>query len=278
MPDTPPIIDERDLARTYNTPAYEDPYAAVMDYEAVMRYASEHPNKGSSAISSALDIPRGRIRPWLESGSKPDAANAIDVARDLGWLDVEYLDQEFVALNTLVANVFSGGSIARETLVPSFALNHRQHRSHVIDALDMAGLEFNFYHEDVDSRATEVRPTVHATILGRTLAVLGAPIGPKADLGDLTLPWYLEDAPFETREMFVLAYLANRGTHHRTKDTITVQEDRTESYRRELAALIEDLVKEPVTVGDRMLTVSAAAARSLGIQPRYESERVANRD
>ncbi len=63
MPDNVVVLDERDLARTYNTPAYEDPYTAVMDYEAVMRYASEHPNKGSSAISTALEIPRGRIRP-----------------------------------------------------------------------------------------------------------------------------------------------------------------------------------------------------------------------
>ncbi len=123
----------------------------------------------------------------------------------------------------------------------------------MIDALEMVGLEFNFQHED-DSRATEVRPTEHASLLGLTLAVLGAPVRPKADLEDLTLPWYLEDASYETREMFVLAYLANRGTHHRTKDTITVQEDRPESYRRELTALIEDVSKEPVTVGDRMVT------------------------
>ncbi|MCU4972922.1 hypothetical protein OB955_09220 [Halobacteria archaeon AArc-m2/3/4] len=278
MPENVAVLDERDLARTYNTPAYDDPYAAVMDYQAVMRYASEHPNKGSGAISSALEIPRGRIRPWLESGSKPDPARAIDVARELGWLDARYLDREFVGLNTLVANVFSGGSISTGRFEPSFALNYREHRSHVIDALEMVGLEYGFHNEESDDHATEVRPTEHSSVLGRTLAVLGAPVGPKADLEDLTLPWYLENAPYETREMFVLAYLANRGTHHRTKDTITVQEDRPESYRRELAALVEDVAKEPVTVGEQNVTVSAAAARSLGIQPRYESERIANRE
>ncbi|WP_255168496.1 hypothetical protein [Natrononativus amylolyticus] len=277
MPENAVVLDERDLARTYNTRSYADPWTAVLDYQAVMKYASEHPNKGSSAISSALEIPRGRVRGWLE-GSKPDPANAIDVARELGWLDARYLDPEFVALNTLVANVFSGGSIDKERFQPMFSLNHRQHRSHVIDALEATGLEYEFYNEDTDDRATEVRPTIHGTVLGRTLAVLGAPIGPKADLDDLTLPWYLDDAPYETREIFALAYLANRAVHHREKDTLTIREVRSKAYRDELAAFLEDVAKEPVTSGEQSITVSADAARSLGVKPRYEGERVASRD
>ncbi|MXV62809.1 hypothetical protein GS429_12180 [Natronorubrum sp. JWXQ-INN-674] len=266
-----PLIDERDLARTYDPRSYEDPWTAVLDYEAVMRYASEHPNKGSHAISTALEIPRSRIRPWLDEGSKPDPAHAIETARDYGWLDATYQDPEFVALNTLVANVFSGGSIDKERFQPSFALNHRDHRSHVIDALEGAGLEYEFFNEDDDGRATEVRPTDDASVLGRTLAVLGAPIGPKADLEDLSLPWYLDDAPFETREVFVLAYLANRAIHHRDKNTVHIQEERSTRYRDELAALVEDIAKEPVTASDRAVTISAAAAQSLGLQPRYRT-------
>ncbi|WP_226004102.1 hypothetical protein [Natrinema salinisoli] len=264
-----PIIDERDVARTYNGGAYEDPWTAVLDYQTVMRYASEHSNKGSSAIASTLEIPRGRIRPWLDSGSKPDPVRGIERARNLGWLDAAYLDPEFQALNTLVANIFSGGSIAHQHFQPSFALNHHDERSHVIDALEAAGLEYEFHHEDDSDRATEVRPTDDATILGRTLAVLGAPIGPKVEIDDLTLPWYLEDAPFETRELFVLSYLANRAIHHRDKDTVHIQEDRPQSYRDELAEFIEDIAKEPVTSSEGMVTISADAARSLGLQPRY---------
>ena len=264
-----PVIDERDLARTYNGGAYSDPWTAVLDYQAVLRYSSKHPNKGSSAISNALDLPRGRVRGWVDEDGKPDAARGIETAREYGWLDATYRDDLFQALNTLVANVFSGGSIAKKNFVPSFALNHRDHRSHVIDALEATGVDFDFFHEDDDSRATEVRPTKDATVLGRTLAVLGAPVGPKAQLEDLSLPWYLDGAPFEVREMFVLAYLANRAIHQRTKDTVQIQEQRSQSYRDELAALIEDVAKEPVTSGDRMVTISADAARSLGLQPRY---------
>ncbi|WP_440769933.1 hypothetical protein [Natronorubrum sp. DTA28] len=263
------LVSERDLARTYDGGAYSDPWAAVLDYQAVMRYASHHPNKGSGAISSALEMPRGRIRGWVDGNGKPDAVRGIEAAREYGWLDATYGDREFMALNTLVANVFSGGSIATENFVPSFALNHADHRSHVIDALESAGIEFDFFHEEDDSRATEVRPTKDAPVLGRTLAVLGAPVGPKAELEDFSLPWYLDDAPFETREIFVLAYLANRAIHQRTKDTVQIQEQRSKAYRDELAALIEDVAGESVTSGDRMVTISADAARSLRLQPRY---------
>ncbi|WP_137289044.1 hypothetical protein [Natronorubrum halophilum] len=266
-----PLIDERDLARTYDGGAYSDPWAAVLDYQAVVRYASQHPNKGSSAISSALEIPRGRVRGWTDDNRKPDAVRGIETAREHDWLDATYLDPKFTALNTLVANVFSGGSIATETFVPSFALNHHDHRSHVIDALEGTGVEYDFFHENDDSRATEVRPTSGGTVLGRTLAVLGAPVGPKAQLEDFSLPWYLDGAPPEVREMFVLAYLANRAIHQWTKDTVQIQEARSKSYRDELAALIEDVAEEPVTSGDRMVTISAAAARSLGLQPRYRT-------
>ena len=263
------MIDDHDLARTYNGGAYEDPWVAVLDYQAVMRYASEHPHKGSSAIANALEIPRGRIRPWLDNGSKPDPVRGIETARDHGWLDATYTDSEFDALNTLVANVFAGGSIRSDAYQPSFALNHQQHHSHVIDALEATGLDYDFQHKDDPDRATEVRPTDDATVLGRILAVLGAPVGPKAELEDLTLPWYLEEAPDEVRELFVLSYLANRAIHHRDKDTVHIQEKRSKAYRDELATLIEDVAGESVTSGERMVTISAAAVRSLGLQSRY---------
>lgn len=67
-------------------------------------------------------------------------------------------------------------------------MNHRDHRTHVIDALEATGVEYDFYRVDDDSRATEVRPAKDATVLGRTLAVLGAPAGPKAQLEDFSLP------------------------------------------------------------------------------------------
>ncbi len=70
------------VARTYSHPSYDDP---VEDYRRVLEYAAENPTSGSQAIATALDLPRGRIRPWLEDGAMPDAARAIQVADTSGW-------------------------------------------------------------------------------------------------------------------------------------------------------------------------------------------------
>ncbi len=138
----------------------------------------------------------------------------------------------------------------------------------MIDVLDAADLDYQLAHRDDDGRATEVRPSEDDPVLGRVLTVLGAPVGPKAHVDDFSLPWYLEDAPHETRKMFVLAYVANRTLHQPTKRTVQIQEEQPQSYRDELAALIQDVAGERVTSGERMVTISADAARSLGIRPR----------
>ncbi|MFD1562770.1 hypothetical protein ACFR99_04300 [Haloarchaeobius amylolyticus] len=83
-----------------------------------MAYASRHPEKGSSAIALRLELPRGRIRSWLD-GSAPDAVQAIGTAREYGWIDADYGDPEFRALNALVANVFSVGSIEQTYYQPT---------------------------------------------------------------------------------------------------------------------------------------------------------------
>lgn len=260
MAATHALVSERALARTYNTRSYADPYDAVEDYRRVQRYKSKHPSKGSSAIASALELPRGRIRPWLDD-SKPDPVHAIETARDYGWLAPDYDDPAFTALNTLVANVFSGGSIAAQNYQPSFALNHRGTESHVVDALELAGVPFEIVARD--GRADEARPTTDGTVLGRVLAVLGAPVGPKTDQ-HLTLPPYLEHAPRAVRETFAYAYLENRAIEHAGKDTLHIQEQRNRDYLAALADLLADVADGDVSLGERHIVISAEAARSLG--------------
>jgi hypothetical protein len=262
MTDSEPIIDEKQLARTYDGGAYADPCETVKEYRDVMRYASKHPNKGSQAVATATETPRSRIRTWIDDGGAPDAVRAIDTARDYGWLDAEYDDPEFTALNTLVANIFSGGSIEQKHYQPSFALNHRGDESHVLDALELAGVEYQVVG-DRDGRADEARPTTDGTVLGRVLAVLGAPVGPKAGQ-DLALPDYLEGAPASVREQFVYAYLENRAVSHEGKATLTLREDRNRAYLEGLANLINDVAGGGVRFSEQDIVVSADAARSLG--------------
>ncbi|QCW05221.1 hypothetical protein [Natrinema pallidum] len=261
MSDSESPVSADALARTYSPPSYSDPVDVVKDYGRTMDYASRHPNKGSSAIASALELPRGRIRPWLD-GAKPDAVRGIETARDYGWLEAEYGDPEFTAHNTLVANVFSAGSISEQYYRPSFALNHRGEDSHVLDALELAGCEYRIVADRRD-RADEARPTEDASVLGRVLAALGAPVGPKADQ-QLALPTYLTDAPDDVRETFVYSYLENRAIEHDDKATLTVREARNRTYLESLAALIDDVAGGGVSLGERDIVISADAARELG--------------
>lgn len=253
-------VSEQALARTYRSPNYADSYETVEDYRRVMSYASRT-DAGSTAIANRFDLPRGRVRPWIDQKSVPDPIRAINQARDSGWIDVGYSDTQFTALNTLVANIFSAGSILEANYVPLFALNHRGRDSHVLDALDLAGVEYQVFERD--GRADEVRPTDNAPTLGRILSVLGAPVGAKAEQ-DLVLPTYLEDAPAETRELFVAAYLENRAIEHEGKDTLTVLEARNRDYLEDLTELIADVAGAPVDLGETTITISAAAARELG--------------
>ncbi|SDD59890.1 protein of unknown function [Natrinema hispanicum] len=111
---------------------------------------------------------------------------------------------------------------------PSFALNHRGEESHVIDAIELAGVDY-LVVDGREGRADEARPTEDASVLGRVLAVLGAPVGPKTDTR-LSLPDYLEGAPDDVRETFVYSYLENRAIEHDGKATLTVREDRNRDY------------------------------------------------
>ncbi|MFP8957157.1 hypothetical protein ACLI4Y_10535 [Natrialbaceae archaeon A-CW3] len=253
------FVTDRDLARTFDGGAYDDAYEIVEQYRKATRYASKHGVK-SSATASALDLPRNRLRTWIDDDGAPDVVNGINTARRYGWLNVTYDDRKFTALNALVANVFSGGSIAEQYYRPSFALNHRGEDSHVIDALELADVDYQLV-TDRPGRADEARPTKDGTVLGRVLVTLGAPIGPKAHQ-TLSLPEYLEDAPEDVRRLFVSCYLENRG--HRHGSILKFREERSRAYLDELAALIEDIAGGSVTVSEKNVTISKAATENLG--------------
>lgn len=100
---------KRALVRTYNPPAYADPWDCVQDFERVQREAAKHPNKGSAALASVVELPRGRIRSWLE-GSQPDCYRDLQTALSNGWL-IETWDRRGRGLNCLAAWLLSSGGI-----------------------------------------------------------------------------------------------------------------------------------------------------------------------
>jgi hypothetical protein len=80
------------LAQTYG--GDRDGRTHVDESQQVQEYAAANPNAGSSAVASALNLPRGRVRPWLD-GTGPDPAHAVATAERHDWLDAQPGDRTF---------------------------------------------------------------------------------------------------------------------------------------------------------------------------------------
>lgn len=254
------IVSEVDFVRTYNTPSYEDPYDAVCDYERVLEWASKNPDRGSQAASTALELPRSRIRTWMEGG-KPDSVRGLEVARSHGWVPLTSTSPHLEAFVTLLAWTFSGGSINRNW-VPSFVTNDTAARFRVTEALYTLDTEIEVKRRG-DGRATEILPTTGASALGRVLVTMGAPRGEKNAAADIQLPAWLWEISPDLQRGFAKTYLLNRGHRHVGKDTMTFREERAESYLSALADFLQEVAEAPVRPNGQNVVVSAAAVRSL---------------
>lgn len=258
-----PKAAEKRLACTYNHPSYEDPYDAVRDYRRVQRAAANHPDKGSSALSNIVELPRGRIRGWIDddADSMPDAARAINVARNKGWLDPT--DDTAVALASLVGHLLGGGSITKRNYVPSISEGWRVSTSEIKRAFRQVGVQSELRHEDPGSRATEVVPAECGSILGRTLAAWRCPVGGRSEIQ--SLPELLDHLDNSALEAFIKAYVLHRAVNYEGKATTRLHGDQPEGFHREIAELIEDVTGGTATYGSRGVTVSAGAMRTLGL-------------
>ncbi|KYH24509.1 hypothetical protein HAPAU_34920 [Halalkalicoccus paucihalophilus] len=270
MPDDS-LASPKDLARTYNSRSYADPWELVEDYWRVVDYAARNTTLGSSALASRLDLPRSRIRPWVRKPdaerkpSRPDPVRAIQVAEGHNWIPARYDSKTFPALSQAVAWIFSGGSIDTERFVPLFTVGGESDLADLDALLEELGVGCTVCREAENSRGAEYRPAQDASVLGRVLSLLGAPTGTKNADAAITLPAYLEGAPESIRREFIDVYLRNRGHRYDHKATIHFREERSTDYLDALAALIADVSGERVTRSDRNVIVSADAVRALAV-------------
>lgn len=253
------------VARTYSHPSYSDPWECVEDYLRVAEYATTHPEQGSTAVANALDLPRGRIRPWLD-GAKPDAVRAIEVADARGWLTPETGSPVFRGLNALVAWIFSGGSISRETYAPYFVADSRRDRELLRWAASIVGVELDITRPGGGRRAQEHRPKEHASVLGRVLVILGAPIGEKNVQSDLTIPPYLMDAPRKSKMEFAAVYLRNRANPIAT-GPIRFREERSRQFLESLAQFFRDVTGHRVVLSEKNILFSPQAGAAIRSWP-----------
>lgn len=268
MPLPPRRERAKALARTYG--GDRDPWERVGEFQRVLEYRGEHPNKGSSAVASALDLPRSRIRPWFD-GSKPDPVHAIDAAEARGWLDAGYGEPVFAGLDILHAWILAGGSIDVKHYVPSFVESKGDLGGLCRRALAAVGVDVRDAHSEVSHRATEIRPREAGTALGRFLhSVLGAPVGGKHAEAELSIPEWLLDAPDSTRLRWARTYVTLRGTDLDARHgyTLRLGEDRSRDYRRAVATVLMSLVDDGlIQVTDRDILLRPDATDRLNQQP-----------
>jgi len=108
------------LVRTYDQPSYRDPWRVVQDYRRVRRAMADHPDEASSALSSEVDLPRGRIRPRVDGDSKPDCLRGLETAQEHGWILDTWDDDRARPLIVLAAWILASGSINDTSYVPRF--------------------------------------------------------------------------------------------------------------------------------------------------------------
>lgn len=249
------------LARTYSHPSYADAWECVQDYHAALDYRDANPQAGASKIARALDLPRSRVRPWL-NGSTPDPVRAIQAADEHGWLETDFQDRTFRGLNVLVAWILSGGSL-NANYVPQFAISSSNDEERIDAAFDVVGVDYDFLRGGDLQRATEYRPLEDASVLGRVLWVLDAPLGRKNEQARIVLPNYLADAPGRIRRDFVVTYLCNRGHIDDGNGVLRFREDRSDQYLTDLSELIHETTGEPVNLSEKNIIVSPEAADSV---------------
>lgn len=260
------FVKAHDLVRTYDARAYADTWALVEDYRKVLDYHARHPDRRSTAVGNALGLPRSRVRSWLD-GAIPDPVRGIHRAEARGWLAPDLDSRRFRGLNALLSWVFSGGSINRQWYVPRFTVDGEETRARIDRAFDAIGVDYDFTRSAATDRATEYRPVEDAAVLGRVLAVLGGPIGAKNERSRIELPGYLHDSPETVCREFIATYLENRGQRSARKGTVTFREDRAAPYLRSLANLFRRVTGDRVTVSEKNVIVSAAAARTIDDWP-----------
>ena len=246
------LVTPPDLARTYNPQSYEDAWATVEDYQRVLEYTGRHPNKGSSAVAGALELPRGRVHPWM-NGSRPAPVRAIQIAEEHEWLPLATDDAVFPAFNRLVAWIFSRGSITEAEYTPLFSCETAAEQDRFAELCETLGVAYTLARPDSTAKGTEARFTDHRTIIGRLLVLLGAPLGARA--ATPTLPSYLTPTagsrsrddpsplpadPQPHARAFAETYLANTARYWAWRDGFVIRHpDRAPAYLRRLAGVLE---------------------------------------
>ncbi|WP_336135550.1 hypothetical protein [Natronomonas amylolytica] len=235
------------LVRTYDPPGYADPWDCVQDYERVQRAAAEHPNKGSQALSSVVELPRSRIRPWLD-GAQPDCYRGLQTALNRGWILDSWSSDAARTLNRLAAWLLASGSVSHQTRVPDFVVETSAQEDRLLGYFETFDLRPRVVTRD--GKPDEWIPRSDASILGRVLQTWTGLDGDKTSL-DTRFPEYLQYAPVGIARGFAETYVSLRATVRTDRgDRLQIQAERSEYFRQQLIELLSRVVDPDEIRGD----------------------------
>jgi len=112
------LVPEQELANTYVNSGWE----TVRQYREATQLREEQPDLARAEIARRVERPPSAVRGWLVEGKTPSVIKGINIAREHGWISIESTSEQFRAFNQLVAWVFSGGGLTRDTLSHSSRL------------------------------------------------------------------------------------------------------------------------------------------------------------
>lgn len=257
------FVSEKELAKTYTS---RDGWETVTQYREAVRLAEKQPELARAEIARRVGRSPSAVRGWLAENKTPRVVKGLETAHEKGWLNIEATSEQFRALNQLVAWIFSGGGISRDTFAPTFSADDQLALATLSHLLRWVDLSFRIRDHEENNGHFEVTPSNGASVFGRVLHVLGAPCGIKAEYTKLTFPQYLSSLKKEHKRDFGRIYLLNRGSSLDNKGTagVYLQGRSATGYNRDLHNLYTSITTGAATLGaHNKIWVSADAVRDL---------------
>ena len=263
-----PFVSEKELAKTY------DPvrgWETVTQFREAKRLRTEQPDLARAEIARRVGRKPSAVRGWLAEGKTPQVVKGLRVARERGWLNIESTSERFRAFNQLVAWVFAGGGLAKKVFSPRFSADDHLTLAALHQLLQWANIPYRVREPEQSHHALEIVPSEDASVCGRVLHVLGAPLGVKAQQESLSLPSYLDTVSKAYQRDFARVYVLNRGKNVDSSGTAGsyVHGLSSESFACELQTLINSTTAGEGTVGtEQRVWVSSRSMRDLaGSEP-----------
>lgn len=256
---------------TYDSRGFEHTWDIIDAYENVLKATGEHPQKGSSAISKIVGLPRSSIRRWVDDDAVPYPYQGLQTALKHGWLNFTHDDEMTAALVTLTAHVLGSGSLHNEKYRPRVSNGRDVQHSEIHDAFHAVGVKSAEMSPDDPERPMQVVATKDASVLGRVLHILGVPPGRDAR-GSEGTPAILEHVSYHIVRDFLNVYLRHRSVDRGSGNRLRVLVNRPDRFKRGVARHITELTDADARTYNRGVSLSYDAAKYLDLTPIPETE------